>query len=182
MAHSLLCLEARCLAITFLTVFCLTAGDGGSVAPWCAPKSVCGAWNSLDTFDWIIFGRAFERTFLVVEPVGCLFRFASQSAVWFIAALVNPSGISDSILHKHKCTFFFPRQAVYMVAVIGTSKARPRGDPENGPESEVGALRVLTRVLSCTSKACTRGNTSRRRQHNLTIYVRPTRVLWLSHP
>ena len=47
---------------------------------------------------------------------------------------------SDSMLHKHKCTFFFPRQAVYMVAVIGTSKARPRGDPENGPESEVGAL------------------------------------------
>ena len=27
-----------------------------------------------------------------------------------------------------------------MVAVIGTSKARPRGDPENGLESEVGAL------------------------------------------
>ena len=27
-----------------------------------------------------------------------------------------------------------------MVAVIGTSKARPRGDPENRPEPEVGAL------------------------------------------
>ena len=47
---------------------------------------------------------------------------------------------SDSILHKHKCTFFFQRQAVYMVAVTGTSEARPRGDPENGPESEAGAL------------------------------------------
>ena len=27
-----------------------------------------------------------------------------------------------------------------MVAVIGTSKARPRGDPENELESEVGTL------------------------------------------
>ena len=27
-----------------------------------------------------------------------------------------------------------------MVAVIGTSKARPRGDPENGLGSEVGGL------------------------------------------
>ena len=27
-----------------------------------------------------------------------------------------------------------------MVAVIGTSKARPRGDPENRPEPEVGVL------------------------------------------
>ena len=168
--------------VYFLKVFCLTAVDGGSVAPWCAPKSVCGAWNSLDIFDWIIFGRAFERSSLVVKTVGCLVRFASQSAVRFIAALGNRSGISDSILHKHKCTFFFPRQAVYMVAVIGTSKARPRGDPENGPESEVGALRVLTRVLSCTNKACTRGNASRRRQHNLTVYVRPTRVFRHSQP
>ena len=81
-----------------------------------------------------------KRSSLIVKTVCCLVRFASQSAVWFIAALGNRSGISDSILHKHKCTFFFPRQAVHMVAVIGTSEARPRGDPENGLESEVGAL------------------------------------------
>ena len=47
---------------------------------------------------------------------------------------------SDSMRHKHKCTFFFTRKAVYIVAVIGTSEARPRGDPENGLESEVGTL------------------------------------------
>ena len=29
-------------AVYFLTVFCLTAVDGGSVVPLCAPKSVCG--------------------------------------------------------------------------------------------------------------------------------------------
>ena len=79
--------------VYFVTVFCLTAVDGGSVAPWCAPKSVSGASNSLDIFDWIIFGSAFERSSLVVKTVGCLVRFASQPAVWFIAALVNPSGI-----------------------------------------------------------------------------------------
>ena len=79
--------------VYLLTVFCLTAVDGGSVAPWCAPKSVSGASNSLDIFDWIIFVSAFERTFLDVETVGCLVRFASESAVWFIAALVNLSGI-----------------------------------------------------------------------------------------
>ena len=43
-------------AVYLLTVFCLTAVDGGSVVPLCAPKSVSSASNSLDTFDWIIFG------------------------------------------------------------------------------------------------------------------------------
>ena len=37
-----------------------------------------------------------------------------------------------------------------MVAVIGTSKARPRGDPENGPEPEVGALH-RTNLISTDS-------------------------------
>ena len=97
-------------------------------------------WNSLDTFDWIIFGRAFERTFLAVETVGCLVRFASVRSLVHRCTGKSERN-SDSILHKHKCTFFFPRQVVFMVTVIGTSKARPRGDPENGPESEAGALR-----------------------------------------